>query len=503
MLKVLFVIIVISNFIGCTSTQTASYHYTQKQIEIGDLDFDRSLRVNEYINAFPQDDLAKPKAGENLSLQIDYFSDSLPRSQNTTLVQIALRTRNANSSEKNKKFGMSLVLDNSGSMLDDHKFQDAIIAILAMVSELPEGTEFALVVFSNEAKIVINPTVITRDSRETIKEEIKKIRTDGGTNIEAGLVLGYKVMSQFSKNSQSRLLLLTDGQSNVGITDPQELAKKAKVQYLEGSRISTIGIGHDVDEQLLRTIAEKGRGAYYFVETASTLKNLLRKDISSLMIPIAKDVKVTISGGSNSILKKVYGYDQKVTNNSIVLDIGEMNSDDWRIFIVEVEGHDQPISVEATSTYSTISSHKTMLTKSASKILMFSKQKNAKFNKIVARNSIIFSNAITLIEASKLNKSKQYKEAEEIVNVQLVNLEVARSFDKTPELSKEFDNLNKVKQLLRKNQGLEEIVAQKAEAPTDSSKQLNLLVEMTLKNSVGCVPGPWILLINLLSLVLF
>jgi len=485
---------------GCASTRTASYRYAQKQIEGGDLDFENRLRVDEYVNAFPQEDLAKPKAGDDLALQVDYFTDFLPKGNHTTLAQVAVRTRVANASEKAKKFGISLVLDNSGSMTEDNKFHDAIDALLAMITELADGTEFALVVFSNEAQVAIPPTVVTRQSRETLKEEIKKLRTEGGTNIESGLLLGYKTMSQFSKGTQSRLLLLTDGQSNVGITDPKELAKKAGVQYLEGSRISTIGLGHDVDEQLLRTIADKGRGAYYFAENATALKTLFRKDIESLMVPIAKNVTVTIKSSAGTVLKKVYGYDQPIKNNTLTLEVGELNSDDWRIFIVEVEGKDKSILTEAMASY-TPATGKSALTRTTSKTVVEAGSKKPQLNKIVARNAVIFSNALTLIEVSKLDKAKKYKEAEDIVSVQLANVEVARSLDKSAELAKESDNLRKINQVLLEKQGSKTEAAQQTTQAQETSS-LKPLIKSALSLAEKSIPGPWSLVIGLISLAL-
>ncbi len=498
MIRVLGSLFTLFCIFGCTSSQTASYRYTQKQIEHGDLDFESRLRVNEYINAFPQEDLAKPKKGEDLAVQIDYFSDSLPKSKSTTLAQIAIRTRVANVSERAKKFGISLVLDNSGSMKEDDKFQDALNATLAMVAELSEGTEFALIVFSNVARVVIKPTIITRQSRETIKDTIQQLSTEGGTNIEAGLVLGYKTMAKFSKEAQSRLLLLTDGQSNVGVTDPKELAKEADVQYLEGARISTVGLGFDVDEQLLRTIAEKGRGAYYFAENAAALKTFFRKDIESLMIPIAKDVRLAVKAGSESIIKKVYGYEPPISNNSISIDVGELNSDDWRIVIVEIEGKANSVTVEATASYRPISA-KTTMTKKVAKKIVVGGQKKAKINKVVARNAVIFSNAMTLIEVSKLDKARKYKEAEDIVTIQLANLEVVRSLDKSSELKKEADNLLQVKQILQAKQGKEKGESlQLSTQPSD----LKPLVQTAAKLAKMCVPGPWAFIIDLIELVM-
>ncbi|MEK7354898.1 MAG: VWA domain-containing protein, partial [Bdellovibrionota bacterium] len=298
--------LVFAQLIGCASNKTASYHYAQKQIERGDLDFENRLRVDEYVNAFPQNEFAKPAAGKDVELRVDFFTDVLPPTKTKAIAQVAIRTREAIPSEKSKKMGFVFVLDVSGSMSEDNKFLDAIEATLAMISELADGTEFSLVTFSSDAKVAIPPTIVSKESREVLKAKVKSLEVSGGTNIEAGLVLGYKTLTQLTKGTTSRLLLLTDGISNVGITDPKKLAQKAGVQYLEGARISTIGLGHDVDETTLRTIATDGQGAYYFAENARSLKTLFMKELDSLMIPISIKVFVQI-GSQNAKITQVYG----------------------------------------------------------------------------------------------------------------------------------------------------------------------------------------------------
>ncbi len=492
---------------GCSSQKTGSFHYTQKQIEKGDLDFDTRLRVDEYVNAFPQDDLAKPSPGEDVSVRIDWLSNVALKGSATTLAQVAVRSREANATEKSKRFGISMVLDISGSMASEEKFTHAIEGLLAMVAELSEGTEFSLVTFSTEARVDIPTTVIDRKTREVVRQRIREISIEGGTNIEAGLTLGYKTMAQFSRGTVSRLLLVTDGQSNVGITDPKEIAKKAGVQYLEGARISTIGLGHDVDENLLRKIAEKGQGAYYFAESGTALKNLFRKDVQSLVIPIAKSVKIKIVVGPEAILKKVYGYNQPIENNTMTIEAGELNSDDWRIFMVEIEGKDKPIVLEANASFVHMNG-KTPVNRKDTKTLAIDPKQKPKLNKVVARNAIIFANALALIEVSKLAKEKKYTEAEDVLSVQLVSLEFGRSIDSSPELTTEFENLRKVGQLLRDRKNPNDspspttsVRAVPAMGPTESK-----IAKAALKGSLvlaqKAVPGPWGVVLMLIGLAI-
>lgn len=90
MSKLLLIILFLT---ASCATKTASYNFTRKQIEHGDLNFAKSLRVDEYVNAFPQPELEKPKANDDLTVQINYFTDTLAKDQSLTLAQVAIRTR--------------------------------------------------------------------------------------------------------------------------------------------------------------------------------------------------------------------------------------------------------------------------------------------------------------------------------------------------------------------------------------------------------------------------
>lgn len=485
---------------SCKSTNSASYNYTQKQIENNDLNFETRLRIDEYINGFPQDNLAKPKENEDLSVQVDYFTDQMSANSNITLAQVAVRTRAASSVEKKSVFGISLVLDISGSMSSDHKFEDSIEAVIAMIEELNTGTEFALVTFSNEADVVIEPTIITSENKQKLIALVKKIKLAGGTNIESGLILGYKTLAQFQKGLNSRLLLLTDGMSNVGVTDPVALAEKAKVQFRDGARISTIGLGFEVDEKLLRTIAEKGQGAYYFAENSKALKILFRKDIESLMIPIVQSTQLKISA-NQAVIKRIYGIDSLPEQNTYTKKIGEMNSDDWRVYIVELEKNVQSntIQLNATVDYSTFKNSKNIITKTATKSTQVTNQKNLTVNKTVARNAILFSNALTLIEVSKLDKISKYQDAEAILNIQLTNVEVALGWERTEQMQKEYDNLLKVRKIVNEKSKSAQINTTSVDVNKQKSTNKSI-IKAALTIAEKAIPGPWSIIINLLNL---
>ncbi len=256
--KNLIIILIIFIFLfiqNCSMQNTASYYYAQKQIQHGDLNFHHHLKVNEYLNAFPQDGIKAPK-DKPVNMQINTFSKNQPEKVNKNFVQIGIKTRNPKQNEKKVKLSLCFVLDISGSMSRDNKLIDTKKALNNAVSELKTGDEFTLVIFNDDAKIYIPPEIIDQNTRDSIKNQISRLEPGGGTDIESGLILGYSQVTKFTGESYKRLILLTDGKSEVDTINPKEIAEKAKVAYKPDIKISTIGLGYGVNESLLRKIAK-------------------------------------------------------------------------------------------------------------------------------------------------------------------------------------------------------------------------------------------------------
>ncbi|XDD49933.1 VWA domain-containing protein [Leptospira sp. WS92.C1] len=495
-LSILFFFGFLGLFQNCSSN-TSSYYYSQKQIEYGDLNFHRHLKVNEYINAFPQDEIMVPEK-QDLTLQVHSFAKKTISKENKNLIQIAVKTRFPNAEESKDIKALCFVLDVSGSMNQGSKLEDSKTALINFLMEMKTGDEFSLVLFSDNATTLIPPQKIDSDSRPKIISKVKEIRVVAGTNIEAGLILGYSEMTKFAPLSTKRLILLTDGISNVGVLTPKEIAAKAKVQYLEGSRISTIGLGYDVNQSLLRTLAENGRGHYYFADSAKTLTKIIRDDFETLVIPIAKKITLNIVPNPGYKILKIYGAPENtpISFEKIVLNLGELNANDWRIIVLEVSGNQgsyNPISAQLT--YSHI---KTNRSQTISAILSKEIQSsNLKVNQNVARNSVIFSNAISLIEIGKLAEANRYQDALDLVNLQINNNRVLAEIDKIHSIDQEIETLGKVQNILQSRIGFGNLSDPKSESSKKDKKSLWDFVRLGVSLTGKVIPGPWTIIAEL------
>jgi len=498
---------------GCASS-TASYHFTQKQIEHGDLGFHERLRVDEYINAFPQDEIKVPE-GEDVLLRIDPFTRQQPAGNNRTLFQIAIKTRMPHPEELRTPLSLCFVVDVSGSMGRGNKIGDVKEALAESIAELQEGDEVSIVLFSDEARVLVPAQELGRESRKSIIEIINRIEEGGGTNIEAGLITGYREMAAFKRRGFRRLLLLTDGQSNVGVLTPEQLAAKAEVEYLEDLRISTIGLGFDVDERLLRKIASGGSGHYYFVENAKALTTILREELGTTVIPLLKNVSITISAEDNFRLLEAYGGSgqPKPVNNKVIVNVGELNVNDWRIIIVELEGNVGPGTyhpVNAEVSFTRVDSREQEVLSENGSIDWQTAAQPAESNIDinVARNSVLFGNAMALIKVGEFSEQGRYSDALNIVDLQINNNRVIQQFDETGSLNKEIESLSGVRNILMKLvdgstvQPVEGRISQtSSEAPMQIEETeyspLKSLVISGLKIAAKALPGIWGTIANL------
>src|SRR5207302_6378155 len=122
---------------------------------------------------------------------------------------------------------------------------------------------------------VAEMTTLNADTRATLRQKISDIQDNGGTNISGGLLAGEqeirRVVDSASPEGVSRIILMSDGQANEGITSMEDLQQLARDSANGGIPISAIGLGLDFNEDLMRNLAEFGTGQYHFVKDSEAL----------------------------------------------------------------------------------------------------------------------------------------------------------------------------------------------------------------------------------------
>lgn len=191
---------------------------------------------------------------------------------------------------------VAFVIDRSGSMAGQ-KLILAKQAVHTAISLLRPTDRFAIVVYDSEVDVVTPSTGATADAKRSAVRALAKIDPRNSTDLGEGWLRGCEqVAATQDERYVSRVLLLTDGLANQGIVDPEELRTHAGALRARGVMTTTIGLGEDFNEELLRGMARAGGGNFYFVEGAAQILDTMTSELQETLEIVARDVALTVSG---------------------------------------------------------------------------------------------------------------------------------------------------------------------------------------------------------------
>jgi Ca-activated chloride channel family protein len=210
---------------------------------------------------------------------------------------------------------LALVLDRSGSMADKGKIEYLRQAAKMAVGSLGERDVVSVVEFDDRITLMWPASHVHDVGR--LQSEIDELSPRGSTNLAGGMqrgideALGAREGLRLSPQTLSRVILLTDGLANTGLTDHGAIAELAAHARDQGVRVSTIGLGLDYDEDLLQSIAEGGGGKYYYVESPIQLAEIFRNELNSAFATRARDIHLAFHGSDAVKRAEIVGFDDK------------------------------------------------------------------------------------------------------------------------------------------------------------------------------------------------
>jgi Ca-activated chloride channel homolog len=191
-----------------------------------------------------------------------------------------------------RPLNLSLAIDRSGSM-GGTPLRYAIKAAQQLVDKLTPEDYLSVVIYDDDAELILPHQLVT--DRVAIKKLIGSIRAGGCTNLSGGWLLACEqIKAQQSPDKLNRVLLLTDGQANMGITDPQILINTAKSQAATGIITTTLGFGDHFNEDLLIGIANAGEGNFYFIQSPDDAAEVFRIELETLLSVVGQNLAVTL-----------------------------------------------------------------------------------------------------------------------------------------------------------------------------------------------------------------
>jgi len=296
---------------------TASYSIAEQWLDNGQMPPAESVRVEEFINSFDYDYDA-PSNGLNVT------ADAGPSPFDTDNIIVRLGVQAEEVSNRDRPdASLTFVVDTSGSMDRDNRIGLVKVALERLVNELDEDDSVAIVTYSDGAQVLLEPTSV-RDRGE-ILDAIDDLRTNGSTNLEAGLLRGYELADDaFIRDGINRVILASDGVANAGLTDPDGLVGLIRDDADRGIQLVTVGVGMgNFNDVVLETLADDGDGFYAYVNDVDEAERLFSDDLVSTLLTVAIDAKIQVEFNEDTVESyRLLGYE-----NRAVLDRDFRNDD--------------------------------------------------------------------------------------------------------------------------------------------------------------------------------
>jgi len=268
-----------------------------------------AVRVEEMINYFSYN-YPEPWFGQPFSVTTDLAT--CPWDTSHQLIRIGLKGRTPSSTSLPPS-NLVFLIDVSGSMADANKLPLLKEGFKMMVRQLRPQDRVSIVVYASNAGLALSPT--SGAEKYAILNAIDSLQANGSTAGGEGIQLAYDIARQsFIPGGNNRVVLATDGDFNVGISDPGDLERLIEEKRASGIFLTVLGFGQDnLKDNRMQVLADKGNGNYFYIDSYLEAQKVLVNELGSTLFTIAKDVKIQVE--FNPALVKAYrliGYEKRV-----------------------------------------------------------------------------------------------------------------------------------------------------------------------------------------------
>ncbi|HML94612.1 MAG TPA: VWA domain-containing protein [Thermodesulfobacteriota bacterium] len=287
----------------------------------------------KYISAFPV--IPKPEAEGALSWDLKLGSPYvLKGGEREMLLNIRLSGKEAGPGERTP-VNLVLVIDRSGSMSDRGKMEYAREAARRMVGLLGKDDRLGIVAYSTDVEVLLPARKIA--DKEAALSVINSLYPTDSTNLSGGLEKGIAELKSLERGGYvNRVILLSDGLANQGVTDPSGLGRIASRASEGGVYVTTMGLGADYDENLMMGLAEHGAGNYYFIESPNQLAGIFEKEFGRMAAAVARDTVIKLALAPGVRIDEVYGYEYSVRDGSAEVKLGDFFGGQERDILVRL-----------------------------------------------------------------------------------------------------------------------------------------------------------------------
>ena len=287
---------------------TASYSNVRRFLESGQIPPKDAIRIEEMINYFTYDDPA-PVDGRPFSVNTEVAV--CPWDDQRRLLRIGLKGREVETAER-QPTNLVFLIDVSGSMQPENKLPLIQRSLHRLLEDFSDRDRVAIVTYASGVNVPL-PS-IPANQQHRISKAIDNLRAGGSTNGEAGLRTAYKVArQQFLKFGTNRVILCSDGDFNVGMTNEDALVNMIQQQATSGVFLSVLGFGTgNYKDSLAEKLADSGNGNYAYIDSYSEARKVLVDQMTGTLETIAKDVKIQVEfNPANVATYRLIGYENR------------------------------------------------------------------------------------------------------------------------------------------------------------------------------------------------
>ncbi|MBU0741354.1 VWA domain-containing protein [bacterium] len=231
---------------------------------------------------------------------------------------------------------LAMVLDRSGSMADRGKMEYAREAAKIVVDRMHASDVLAVVEYDDEITVLWPAAPV--EAKTLIKRRIDELEPRGSTNLCGGMMRGVEEAMRHRDGSDiNRVILLSDGLANEGVTEPREIYRLVRDAKRRGVTISTMGLGLDYNEDLMQGIAENGGGNYYYIENPHQMSRIFGRELETLFTTVARDVVIRFRAGGKVSDVEVYGYPFEIDGDAVTIPLENFYSEEQRSLLLKLE----------------------------------------------------------------------------------------------------------------------------------------------------------------------
>jgi Ca-activated chloride channel family protein len=287
-----------------------------------------AVRVEELINYFPYDYSAPTNKEEPFKANVSVYPT--PWNKDTKLLHIGIKGYQLDAKSK-PPANLVFLIDTSGSMNEPNKLPLVQNSLKMLLDTLSEDDSVAIVTYAGNAGVALQPTKIKEKSK--ISAVIDNLGAAGSTAGAEGIRQAYQLAEQnLNKKGINRVILATDGDFNVGITDTNELKSFIERKRATGVTLSVLGFGSgNYNDEMMQTLAQNGNGNAAYIDTLNEARKALVEEAGSTLFTIAKDVKIQVEFNPEQVAEyRLIGYETRLLNredfNNDKVDAGDIGS---------------------------------------------------------------------------------------------------------------------------------------------------------------------------------